>query len=277
MSLYENHRNTFRCTRGNRLEYFAHRHREIELVFMLDGYSNVVVDGISYQLTKGDALIVFPNHLHKFISTVKEDFILFLIPANIYSDYSESLDGHRPVTPIIKNAAENENILTLAKLCLESDSTYAHQCRKFLIGAILGIVLNDVQLAKAHTDETAIERILDYCENHYTESISLTTLSKELFLSKFYISRLFSSHLGINFTSYVNSLRIEETVKLLTNTEMSITDICFATGFSSIRTFNRVFYNRIGVCPKEYRERQQSSLSSCTEKTRKTKSKQHIK
>lgn len=271
MSLYENHRNNFRCTRGDRLEYFAHRHREIELVLMLEGTSSVIVDGINYKLRKGDGLIVFPNHLHKFVSTEKEDFILFLIPANIYIDYMESIDGHRPTTPIIKNAANNQTILSLAHICLTSEDSFSHQYKKFLIGAILGMVLKDVQLKIAHTDETAINRIMDYCEDHYTENLSLTTLSNRLFLSKFYISRLFGSQLGISFTSYVNSLRIEEAVKLLCTTEMSITDICFATGFSSIRTFNRVFVDRIGICPKEFRQNKKITLKSCTE----SKGKQH--
>ena len=272
MSVYENHRSAFRCTRGNRLEYFAHRHREIELILMLKGKSRAIVNGNAYELSAGDALIVFPNHLHQFVSTVEEDYILMLIPSNIYSDYSESIEGHRPINPIIENAAQNKTVLTLAEICMESNDKYAYQCRKFLIGAILGMVLKEVKLTPVHTDKTAMERILDYCENNYRERITLDSMARELFLSKFYISRLFTDELGVSFCSYINSLRIEETVKLLTTTDMSITDICFDTGFSSTRTFNRVFYDRIGVSPKEYRESQRNVLGSYTEKMRKQRS-----
>lgn len=271
MSIYENHRSAFRCTRGHRLEYFAHRHREIELVLMLEGCSNAIVNGVSYDLKKGDALIVFPNHLHQFISTGPEDYILLLIPSNIYNDYWDGIEGHRPVNPIIENGAKNENVLSLAQICMETNDRYAFQCRKFLIGAILGMVLGDLKLTKVHTNKNSMERILDYCEKAYNENITLEDISRDLHLSKSYISRLFTGQLGISFSNYINSIRIEETIKLLTTTDMSITDICFATGFSSTRTFNRVFLGRIGVSPKEYRESQQNVLGSYTEKMRRQK------
>lgn len=271
MSVYENHRSTYRCTKGDRLGYFAHRHREIEVILMLEGSSRAIVNGISYDLIGGDALVVFPNHLHEFISTEKEDYILMLIPANIYSDYSDAIEGHRPVDPIIKNCARNEKILSLAKICMESNDRYAYQCRKFLIGAILGMVLSEVKLIQVHTDKTSMERVLDYCENHFSENITLESISKELFLSKFYISRLFATQLGVSFTNYINSLRIEASVKLLTTTELPITEICFIAGFSSTRNFNRVFSERIGVTPKEYRESQMNVLGSYTEKMKRQK------
>jgi len=233
---------------------------------MLDGSSTAIIDGKSYTINKGDALIVFPNHLHKFISTTVENYILLLIPASIYNDYSEFLDGHRPISPLIKGGAENNTLLSLASICMESKDIYAYQCRKFLIGAMLGMILENTPLTKALTNDSAMERILDYCERHYTEKVSLDTISSSLFLSKYYISHLFGDQLGINFTGYINSLRIEEAVKLLTTTEISVTDICFIVGFSSIRTFNRVFNDRIGVSPKEYRESQQNIPGSYTEK-----------
>ncbi len=269
MSKYENHRTAFRCTRGDRLDYFAHRHREIELIFMLKGCAKAIINGNTYELSQGNALIVFPNHLHQFISSGPEDYILLLIPSNIYNDYSESIEGHRPENPIIEKGAENETVLSLAQICMQSRDHYAYQCRKFLIGAILGMVLSEVKLTKTLTDKSSMERILDYCEKHYRDNITLDSMAKELFLSKYYISRLFTGQLGISFCNYISSLRIEETVKLLTTTDMSITDICFTTGFSSTRTFNRVFIDRIGVCPKEYRESQENVPGSYTEKMRK--------
>ena len=267
MSVYENHRNAFRCTRSNRLHYFAHRHREIELVFMLNGQSKVIVNGVPHELKKGDALIVFPNQLHQYISTGPEDYILMLIPSAIYGEFAESIDGHLPNHPIIVGGACNEEILSLANICLQSNHRFSYQCKKFLIGAVLGTVLKDLPLTKdkTHSDKTALERILAYCEEHYNEGISLTLLSKELFLSKFYISRLFNEQLGISFCNYINSLRIEESVKMLLSTNLSITEIGFATGFASTRTFNRVFRNRIGVSPKEYRESQQNLPASYPE------------
>lgn len=266
MPAYENHGNILRCTKGSRLHYFAHRHREIELVLMLEGTSTVIIDGVGHTLAPGNALVVFPNQLHQYISTGPENYILILIPANIYIDYEDSINGHRPLDPIIPNGAENEQVLTLAKMCLESNSHYAYQRHKCLIGALLSVLLERLPLVEAMTGNSAVERILSYCEQHFLEEISLDNMSKDLFLGKFYISHLFSRQLNISFNSYINTLRIEKAVKLLTATRLPITDICFSSGFTCTRTFNRAFVKRIGISPREYRANQQTEFESQIER-----------
>ncbi len=111
-----------------------------------------------------------------------------------------------------------------------------------------------------------MERILSYCEQHFLEEISLESMAKELFLGKFYISHLFNNQLNTSFSNYINALRIEKAVKLLTATKLSITDVCFSSGFTCTRTFNRVFVKRIGVPPRKYRAYQQAEFESHLEK-----------
>ncbi|MBQ8399809.1 MAG: helix-turn-helix domain-containing protein [Clostridia bacterium] len=256
MPVYENHGNILRCTRSNHLGYFAHRHREIELVLMLEGTSTAVIDGVSHTIKPGNALIVFPNQLHKYITDGPEDYILFLIPATIYNDFEESINGHKPVDPIIKEGAKNPYVQSLAKMCLESEARFAYQRDKHLTGAILSILLEELQVYPVEATDSALERVLIYCEQHFLEELTLDVLSRELFLGKYYISHLFSRQLGISFINYINALRIEEAVKLLTTTDLPITDVCFASGFTCTRTFNRAFTKKIGVSPREYRMRQ---------------------
>lgn len=258
MPVYENHGNILRCTKGARLGYFAHRHREIELVLMFKGCSTAVVDGVSYTLEEGNALVVFPNQLHKYVSDGPEEYILFLIPSTIYNDFEEIIDGHKPQSPIIKDAARHPAIKALAQMCLEDGARFAYQRDKNLTGAILSLLLEDLPVYPVEANDCALERILIYCEQHFLEDLTLDTLSKDLFLGKYYISHLFSKQLGISFCNYINALRIEESVKLLTTTDLPITDICFASGFTCTRTFNRAFMGRIGISPREYRRQQKN-------------------
>ncbi len=270
MPVYENHGNILRCTKGTRLHYFGHRHREIELILMLDGHSTALVDNVTYKLCPGDALIVFPNQLHQYISTEKEDYILFLIPSSVYNDYADSIEGHRPENPLIKGGAENRQIMTLADMCLAHSRIYAYQRHKCLVGAILAIILESLPLAKTDIVNSTLERILAYCEEHFTEDITLDSMSADLFLGKYYISHLFSGQLGISFSNYINALRIEEAVKLLATTDLSITEVCFSSGFTCTRTFNRAFVKRIGVSPRQYKANQQREFESHVERTKKS-------
>lgn len=256
MPVYENHGNLLRCTKGSRLGYFAHRHREIELVLLYKGTSTAIIDGVTYTLKAGDGLIVFPNQLHKYVSEGPEEYILFLIPSTIYNDFEETVDGHKPLSPVLEKAAEHPAIRALAQMCLEDGARFAYQRDKNLTGAILSLILEDLPTYPVEAADGALERILLYCEQHFLEDLTLDTLSKELFLGKYYISHLFGKQLGISFGNYINALRIEESVKLLTTTDLPITDICFASGFTCTRTFNRAFMGRIGMSPREYRLQQ---------------------
>ena len=57
----------------------------------------------------------------------------------------------------------------------------------------------------------------------------------------------------MNFCDYINSLRLVDAVNMLGNENASITEIAYASGFSTLRTFNRAFLKYYGVTPSEYK------------------------
>lgn len=258
MAIYENNGNLLRCFKGTRLHYFAHRHREIELVMMLEGRSRVTVEGVSYAVEKGDVLLVFPNQLHQYVSTEMESYFLFLLPIGVYGDYLDSIEGFKPRSPIIKGGMQDRRISFLTGLAMNAQGKYTDQQHKYLAGTILGLLLENLPLENVTSSNKSIERVMHYCEKHYLEQITLDSMAKELYLGKYYISHLFNRQLGISFNSYINALRIEEAVKLLTDTEMSVTEICFSAGFTCLRTFNRAFIRQVGMSPRDYRQRRRA-------------------
>jgi AraC-like DNA-binding protein len=76
-------------------------------------------------------------------------------------------------------------------------------------------------------------------------------MAQQLHLSKFYISHVFRQRMQIGFTEFINNLRIKCACELLQKGH-SITETAFSSGFTSIRTFNRVFLKEIGLSPSEY-------------------------
>ena len=70
-------------------------------------------------------------------------------------------------------------------------------------------------------------------------------------MSKYYISHIFSKEIGISMPEYINTLRIRDAEMLLKKGDMSITDIAFAVGFNSLRSFNRHFYSLTGKTPRQ--------------------------
>ena len=78
-------------------------------------------------------------------------------------------------------------------------------------------------------------------------------MAKDLGISKFTLSRVFSGTFHRNFNQYLNEQRLNYVCVHLECTDKSITDIWLDAGFDSQRTFNRVFRERYRMTPREYR------------------------
>ena len=70
-------------------------------------------------------------------------------------------------------------------------------------------------------------------------------------MNKYYISHVFNKEIGISLPEYLNTLRIRDATMLLKEGDMSITDIAFAVGFNTLRSFNRRFLDHTGKTPKQ--------------------------
>ena len=83
--------------------------------------------------------------------------------------------------------------------------------------------------------------------------ISLKDIESNLHVNPSYFSTLFKSEMGITFTDYINSLKVEYACSLLTNSNMSIIDISLSAGFDDQSYFTKVFRKIKGMTPKQYR------------------------
>ena len=72
-------------------------------------------------------------------------------------------------------------------------------------------------------------------------------------ISKDYFSRIFRSVTGLNYSKWLNLIRLEKAAELLADKDMTLTEIAMLSGFQSISSFNRVFHTEKGMSPGEYR------------------------
>ena len=100
-----------------------------------------------------------------------------------------------------------------------------------------------------------VYRAVEYVAANFRKKISLDKMAYDLGISKYVLSRLFSKTFHCNFSTYVNGVRLNYAVSMLSGTNDSITNICYDCGFDSQRTFNRVFKERYRVTPREYRNK----------------------
>lgn len=99
-----------------------------------------------------------------------------------------------------------------------------------------------------------IHKVQDYIETHLYDPISLKELANVAGFSKFHFHRIFKGIIGEPLSQYVNRLKLEGAINLLTHRpDMTITDIAYHFGFTDSAVFSRAFKNHYKVSPAYYR------------------------
>jgi transcriptional regulator GlxA family with amidase domain len=92
-------------------------------------------------------------------------------------------------------------------------------------------------------------------DRHYAEPLDVPAVARTALMSPAHFSRKFRAAYGETPYAYLMTRRIERAMALLRRGDLSVTDVCFAVGCSSLGTFSTRFTELVGVPPSAYRER----------------------
>ncbi len=99
-----------------------------------------------------------------------------------------------------------------------------------------------------------LRQVRDRIDREYAEPLDVEALARGAHMSAGHLSRQFRQAFGESPYSYLMTRRSERAMALLRLGEMSVTDVCFAVGFSSLGTFSSRFSELVGMPPSEYRQ-----------------------
>jgi AraC-like DNA-binding protein len=102
-------------------------------------------------------------------------------------------------------------------------------------------------------DQSRIDRVCTFINENYKEQLRLSDAASIVNMSTTAFSRFFKKSTGKTFVNYVNALRIGWACKLLIESDMNIAEISYEVGFNNLSNFNRRFFERHGINPREYR------------------------
>ncbi len=254
---YENRTKFCAICKTEHLGCAAHLHKEIEIAYVLQGKTKVYLDSKEYVVEEGDLFVSFPNKVHYFDTFTKEQSYLLIFSPDVFPDFSSLLLKNDPVEPVIKKdklPKEIYSLLTNAYNAYIGDEKFKAEKVKGYVNIFLADIIPCLQFREAVNNHTEmLSSVLSYCVEHYKDNISLDEMSKELHVSKYYISRLFSEKIKIGFNDYINMLRINDAKEHLIKTNDSVTEIGINVGYNTIRSFNRAFLSQTGMQPREYR------------------------
>src|SRR2546427_6413992 len=115
-------------------------------------------------------------------------------------------------------------------------------------------------------DLARLRRVRDRIDREYALPLDVGALARDAYMSAGHLSREFKLAYGESPYSYLMTRRIERATALLRRGDLSVTEVCFAVGCSSLGTFSTRFTELVGVPPSTYRRdaaRSRAELPSC--------------
>ena len=254
------------CGRYSQSKGWNHNGRVLpaNFLFLLEsGDCKFEIDGRTYDLNVGDALVV-PQGTRYLPSTDGGCSYQY------FHFYAERL-AEPPTSDSITSAADIElPSLIPHTLSLQSRMPTSYEIRKYLTSAIDGqrdngstryvgmnlnfmLALNELSRNVCEGRRDITEVIKDYIEQYAFDDITLDGIASCFGYSKQHVVRIFSARFKISPMAYLERIRIQRGALLLSDNEMSISEIAESVGFSDANYFSRRFKKALGISPSEYR------------------------
>lgn len=228
-------------------------HRDLELVWLEEGFLEILIDNSLYRLEAGDVYVLFPNIPHNVTAQDCRKHLIMLNPA-LLPDFTKLFSQSKPLCPILPADKVPNIVPLLFQRCSQLHAEGAQQNALVShINSILHELLPRMPQQQRSSDLGLIEHIVEYIYGNYSEDISLDKLAGFLGYSKFHISRCLNDTFGCNFRALVNNHRINAAEEMLLHTENSVLQIAYACGFQNQSSFNKAFLKYCGMTPTQYR------------------------
>lgn len=245
-----------------------HWHSSLELLFVLNGTASISVGDKSWRMVEGDVLLVNMNEPHELSSTLcilaAVQIDLSLIDEGLYSSglYFNCNSQTRPsdlglsrIKRIIAQFIKNYSYSLTAESRLLRAKSLSYELLSELI-SYYKVERSEGDATQSSYHYERITRIVNYINENYSKEVSLQALAEQEFLSIPYLSKFFMRMMGINFSAYLNQIRLSHAVTDLTTTSLTIEAIAERNGFSNTKAFVQLFKKKYDMLPSLYRKRE---------------------
>lgn len=151
-----------------------------------------------------------------------------------------------------KKHEEGRDIASLFRLMEKSDS--AEELNSLLEEVAVRVAAK-VNSFNNKSIKLILRKAIDYIHEHYSEQITLNEVAENIYVSTFYISRMFKKELGKSFVDYLNDVRIEKAKELLKDIKYKTYEVAEIVGISDPHYFSKLFKKYSGMTPSDYREK----------------------
>lgn len=250
-----------------------HWHEEIELLYQLNGRSDIQIDGKKYQIQNKLLTVINSRQVHS-VHTYSDTsmFICVHISKKLIEKYMPDIDLYRiycipddiPDSQFPEYLSVCRQMEDLLRLYITDKLAWQMESEGIILQVLAQLIRHfsrksaPDEIGLSSADRTSFNRIRDvitYVEEHFREPISLQDIAGHLSLGREYFCRFFKKNMGMSFLRYLNEVRISHVYRDLEQTDAPIAEIAEKNGFHNQKLFNRTFREVYGCTPSAVRRK----------------------
>ena len=245
-----------------------HWHDEVEILYIMHGTLFVNINGIDYIGNKGDIFFINKGEIHEMYGKSADlKYYAFVFDIKILFFEREDFVQKNFLTPIDKGEvifknrlAKNEETRAIMEkivlLNLKPGVAYMLKTKAELLQFMsvlfeTGEYSNKEKSLHIETKSELKKDIVSYINENCSDRIMLSDIAKRFNMSPKYFCRFFKNNFGKTFIEYVNEVRIENAINMLSD-KNTVTEAALTCGFSNMSYFTRTFKKITGRTPSEY-------------------------
>ncbi|HCO73532.1 MAG TPA: AraC family transcriptional regulator, partial [Clostridium sp.] len=255
--------------------YPIHWHYCIEILYVIKGTINLYINTEKYVISENQIEIINIDEVHSIESDDPDNKVLiFQIDPYFFQKYYNDIENMFFYTNSSSKASqlgeeyEDLRVFLCQVLCetVQKQDNYDEEIEDILVKLLYHLINNfnylihEKQELKENKDQLQrYHSISKYIYNNYQNNITLKDISSNEYLSTHYLSREIKYATGYSFTDFLNLIRVEESIKLILDTDMTLSEISEEIGFSHTRYFNKHFKLHYKLTPLQFRKKYKST------------------
>ncbi|KAB1439438.1 AraC family transcriptional regulator [Candidatus Galacturonibacter soehngenii] len=264
------------------IDFPAHKHNYIEIMYMCTGKTTHIINGdTKVVLEKGNLLFLNQFSYHEILPAGMEDIgINFIILPEFFDEVLPMLHKDNALSNFLVDTLRQnttqasylhykvcdiipiQNLIENLVWDLINKQHNHRQIDQTTMGLLFMQLVNQTERIEYDKQNqsynTVAIKVLKYIEENY-KTANLTTLAKSMNQSISSLSKMIKSSTGSTFKELLQNKRLNQSAHLLSATKLPITDIIYMVGYDNTSYFHRIFKERYGLSPKQYRDKKESN------------------
>jgi AraC-like DNA-binding protein len=238
--------------------------QEYQINYITEGEGVMETRDGTFPIREGSIILLKPNLWHRYRPLKDKGWMEHYV--GFIGDTADKMINSSDIlnnSPVIQIGFEENIINNFQEIMnhIKTEKPGYHQICTGLVSYILGQIISIKKNENfRHSQvEKAIQKACLIIRDNPARNLNIEDLARELYTNYSLFRRAFKKYTGLSPMQYHTSLRMKQAVHLLTNTDLSVKEISFNLGFCSVFYFSKLFKEKTGRTPSDYRKQNRSN------------------